>query len=230
MPRTITPVVWGRCRPTPDRVSEGASSGSLLTPPNGRTHRKPRVHRLQPWPAFHRAAPQAKVQQALGGAPYPPRFGAEPFGPAGDPGVGVAQCLQVDPPVEGRDTQPLPFGLGHHIRVRHVRCLRSPRSPAGAMKVPESAQLTAMVDATWAAVSPVIKVIVDGVAAFSGSGSRLISSGEGVAAAALGRPAGDRSTQSLTGDVHGTFPSQVQKIARQSPDARQAEHRVRQAM
>ncbi|GAA3483079.1 hypothetical protein GCM10018966_076110 [Streptomyces yanii] len=26
MPRTITPVVWGRCRPTPDRVPEGASS------------------------------------------------------------------------------------------------------------------------------------------------------------------------------------------------------------
>ncbi|MFF8916388.1 hypothetical protein ACF08M_24425 [Streptomyces sp. NPDC015032] len=37
MPRTISPVVWGRCRPTPDRVSEGASSdrdaGGILTSP-----------------------------------------------------------------------------------------------------------------------------------------------------------------------------------------------------
>ncbi len=35
MPRTITPVVWGRCRPTPDRVSESASpdrdTGDIVT-------------------------------------------------------------------------------------------------------------------------------------------------------------------------------------------------------
>lgn len=102
------------------------------------------------------------------------------------------------------------------------------------MKVPESAQLTAIVDTAWATMSPVIKVIVEGVAPFSGSGSRLTSSGEGVVAAALGRPEGDTATtsaapcgdgrapQSLTGDVHGMFPSQIQKIARQSPDAQQA--------
>lgn len=55
MPYTIAPVVWGRCRPTPDRVSEGASpdrdSSGIVTghlPVRGGQRLVPVVHNPAP--------------------------------------------------------------------------------------------------------------------------------------------------------------------------------------
>ncbi|WP_326791340.1 hypothetical protein OHA79_01220 [Streptomyces sp. NBC_00841] len=87
-----------------------------------------------------------------------------------------------------------------------------------------------------------IKVIVEGVAPFSGSGSRLTSSGEGVVAAALGRPEGDTATTSaappatagrrslLQGMCMGCSPHRFRKSRVKVPMLNKQEDRVRQAM
>lgn len=87
MPHTISPVVWGRCRPTPDRVSEGASpdgdTGGIVTGhlASGRGQRF-----LPVLPAPHRGVGRIDRdddQALFGGHRYQP--GLEfPGGDAGD--------------------------------------------------------------------------------------------------------------------------------------------------
>lgn len=69
MPHTITPVVWGRCRPTPDRVSEGASPDRNPPHPTQRTttaqvtHSAPKL--LPDWTAGTSAEEMACADERL---------------------------------------------------------------------------------------------------------------------------------------------------------------------